>query len=187
MEQNDRRMTVIRIAVFAFVIGLTVVVLIMRREITAYVEQIPRMHGYALPAVFIISIVANSTIIIPVPGIAVTALVGAFFNPFWVAVAAGAGAAIGELSGYLAGFSGRGIIERTRWGDRLTGWMKKYGDITVLIMAFIPNPLFDMAGMTSGALKLPVYRFLIWCALGKIGKMLLFAYSGATLIRLLPQ
>ena len=37
---------------------------------------------------------------------------GAIFNPIGVAVAAGLGAAIGELSGYLAGFSGQGVVER---------------------------------------------------------------------------
>ena len=179
-------MTVIRITVLVFVIGLTILVVSLRRQITAFVDQIPQMHSFALPAIFLVSIVANSTIIIPLPGVALTALVGAFFHPFWVALAAGAGAAIGELSGYLAGFSGRGIVERSRFGDRLIGWMKKYGDVTILILAFVPNPLFDMAGMTSGALKLPVHRFLIWCTLGKIGKMLLFAYGGASLIKLLP-
>lgn len=176
-------MTYIRIAVFIFVIGLTVLVIALRGQINTYMEQISHMKGYAYPAIFLISIIANSTIIIPLPGVAITALMGLFFNPFWVAVAAGAGAAVGELSGFLAGFSGQGIIERSKWGDRLIEWMKKYGDITVLVLAFVPNPLFDMAGMTAGALKLPVYRFLIWSTIGKIGKMLLFAYGGSSLIQ----
>jgi len=37
---------------------------------------------------------------------------GSIFNPIWVGLSAGAGGAIGELSGYLAGFSGQAVIER---------------------------------------------------------------------------
>jgi uncharacterized membrane protein YdjX (TVP38/TMEM64 family) len=32
--------------------------------------------------------------------------------------------------------------------------------------------------MASGALKLPLWKFLIACAIGKILKMLMFAYAG---------
>jgi membrane protein DedA with SNARE-associated domain len=59
--------------------------------------------------------------------------------------------------------------------------MGKYGDITILLLAFIPNPLFDMAGMTAGALKMPIYRFLFWTLIGKTLKMMMFAYGGATI------
>ncbi|MCJ7626574.1 MAG: VTT domain-containing protein, partial [Anaerolineaceae bacterium] len=58
----------------------------------------------------------------------------------------------------------------------------KFGDLTILVLALIPNPLFDMAGITAGALKMPISRFLIWCCLGKILKMLVFSYGGATII-----
>jgi membrane protein YqaA with SNARE-associated domain len=184
--ESDRRLSILRVLVLIFVIGLTIFIISIRDAISIYIGQIPQMQGYAYPAIFLISIVANSTIIIPLPGIAITALMGAFFNPLWVAVAAGAGASLGELSGYLAGFSGQGVIERTKWGDRMIGWMKKYGDVTILVLAAIPNPLFDMAGMTAGALKLPVHRFLIWSCAGKIIKMGIFAYGGATLINWLP-
>jgi uncharacterized membrane protein YdjX (TVP38/TMEM64 family) len=32
--------------------------------------------------------------------------------------------------------------------------------------------------MASGALKLPLWKFLLACAIGKIFKMLMFAYAG---------
>ena len=49
-------------------------------------------------------------------------------------------------------------------------------------MAFksYPNPLFDLAGMAAGALRMPVAKFLLWAWIGKTIKMLLFAYAGAT-------
>ncbi len=121
---------------------------------------------------------------IPLPGVMFTSAMGAVFNPFWVAIAAGAGAAFGELSGYPAGFSGQGIIEKKKNYDKVLAWMKKYGDITILVLAFIPNPLFDMAGLIAGVLKMPVWKFLAYCIVGKILKMMVFAYVGEGLFSL---
>lgn len=121
---------------------------------------------------------------IPLPGVMFTSAMGAVFNPFWVAIAAGAGAAFGELSGYLAGFSGQGIIEKKKNYDKVLAWMRKYGDITILVLAFIPNPLFDMAGLIAGVLKMPVWKFLAYCIVGKILKMMVFAYVGEGLFSL---
>jgi membrane protein DedA with SNARE-associated domain len=106
---------------------------------------------------------------------------GAIFNPIGVAVAAGMGAAIGELSGYAAGFSGQGVVEKAATYQRLVEWMRKHQRLAYLaigVMAFVPNPLFDVAGMAAGALKLPVWKFLAACAAGKILKMLMFSYAG---------
>ncbi len=163
-----------QIAALVFVIGLTVTLFLLR-------DKIPDLEAYGYPGIFVLSIIANSTVILPLPGVLITSAMGVVFNPFWVAVAAGSGAALGELTGYLAGFSGRAVVENKSWHDRVVKWMKKFGDPTILVLAFIPNPAFDIAGITAGMLKLPVWRFLIWCVLGKILKMLLFAYGGATI------
>jgi uncharacterized membrane protein YdjX (TVP38/TMEM64 family) len=169
---SKRRTQLIRAAVFLLVVVITV-------GLYLYRNQLKQFESFGYPGIFFLSILANATVIIPLPGVIITSAMGAIFNPFWVAIAAGAGAAIGEMTGYLAGFSGQAVIERVDWHVKLEGWMRKYGDVTVLVLAFIPNPLFDMAGITAGALKMPWYRFLIWCALGKILKMMMFAYGGA--------
>ena len=65
--------------------------------------------------------------------------------------------------------------------------MEKYGDITILVLAFIPNPLFDLAGMVAGILKMPVWKFLIYCVIGKILKMMMFAYAGNWVMGLLDD
>ena len=109
---------------------------------------------------------------------------GAVFNPYLVALAAGTGATLGELTGYMAGFSGQGVIENRKWYDKVTSWMTKYGGITVLVLAFIPNPVFDIAGMVAGALRMPMWKYLIFSWIGKVGKMLLFALGGAELFNL---
>jgi uncharacterized membrane protein YdjX (TVP38/TMEM64 family) len=168
-----------RILVLLAILALTIYLLSIR-------DQIQGLEAYGYPGIFVLSMLANATVIIPLPGILITSAMGAVFHPFWVAIAAGCGAAIGELSGYLAGFSGRTVIQRVSKYETLIGWMKKYGDLTILLLAFFPNPAFDMAGITAGGLKVPVQRFLFWCAIGKILKMLVFAYSGAKILNLFP-
>jgi uncharacterized membrane protein YdjX (TVP38/TMEM64 family) len=172
---NDkRRLTILRILVLVGVLALIVVLFIFR-------DQVKKLENYGYIGIFLISIAANSTIIIPLPGVAFTTAMGAIFNPIGVAVAAGLGAAFGELSGYLAGFSGQGVVERVALYERLTKWMKAHQNLAylmIVIVSFIPNPIFDLAGMASGALKLPIWKFLIACAIGKVLKMLMFSYAG---------
>jgi uncharacterized membrane protein YdjX (TVP38/TMEM64 family) len=171
------RLNLLRVLILVGVIGLTVYLISIR-------DQVKQLGTYGYPGIFLVSILLNATIIIPIPGVLLTSAMGVVFNPFWVAVAAGLGAAIGELSGYLAGFSGQAVVENVKLYDRLTTWMKKYGDITILVLAFIPNPAFDVAGMIAGALKMNFLKFLFFCALGKILKMMVFAYTGASIFNM---
>jgi len=122
---------------------------------------------------------ANATVIIPAPGVAVVFAMGNIFNPFLVALAAGTGGAIGELSGYLAGFSGQAIVENTKAYNRVSPWVQKYGAWAILVLSAIPNPFFDLAGIAAGVAKIPVWKFLLFCWIGQIIKMGLFAFAGA--------
>jgi len=177
---SKRTLNIIRILILIGVIALTVVLVINR-------EQIQKLQTYGYPGIFLFSILANATILVPVPGVVFTSAMGAIFNPFWVSIAAGAGAAIGELSGYMAGFSGRAVVENSERYERVVKWMRKYGDVTILVLAFIPNPLFDLAGMVAGVLKMPVWKFLVYCVIGKILKMMMFAYAGDWVMNLIES
>ncbi len=168
---SQKTLNIIRVIILVAVIALTVILLINR-------DQIQKLQGYSYPGIFLFSILANATILIPVPGVVFTSAMGAIFNPLLVSIAAGAGAALGELSGYLAGFSGQAVVERSERYERVVRWMEKYGDVTILVLAFIPNPLFDLAGVVAGILKMPVWKFLIFSVIGKILKMMMFAYAG---------
>jgi membrane protein YqaA with SNARE-associated domain len=168
------RLTILRIVALAGVVALLVILFVFR-------DQVKKLEDYGYIGIFLISIAANATIIIPLPGVAFTTAMGAIFNPVGVAIAAGLGAALGELTGYMAGFSGQGVIERAKLYERLVNWMRVHQNLAygmIALLAFIPNPLFDVAGMASGALKLPLWKFLVACAFGKILKMLMFAYAG---------
>ncbi len=173
----ETRTTLLRIAVLVFVVGISVALYLLR-------DRVQELRGFGYTGVFLISLFSSATVILPVPGVLVTSMMGAVFNPFWVAVAAGAGAALGEVSGYLAGFSGQGVAQKAEIYVKLEAWMRRYGGLTVLVLAFIPNPLFDVAGMIAGALKMPLWKFLGFCLIGKIAKMMLFAYGGDSVMKL---
>lgn len=173
--QADWRITVLRLAALAAVVAITVLLLSLGSEAQRFAE-----YGY--PGIFLVSLLSNATVILPAPGLAVTFSMGAVFHPAGVALAAATGAAIGELSGYLAGFSGQGVLARTKVYERVEGWTRRYGAWAILGLAVIPSPLFDLAGAAAGALKMPVARFLIFCWVGKLIKMSIVAYAGAASI-----
>lgn len=146
--------------------------------------QAEKLESFGLLGIFFISILANATLFLPAPGLLVVFTMGARLHPLGVALAAASGATIGELSGYLAGFSGQAVIENASMYKRMVNWMEKNGNFTVLILAFLPNPFFDLTGMAAGALKMPIVQFVIWCWSGKFGKMLIVAFAGAGFISL---
>lgn len=97
---KEKRLTILRWLALVFVIALTII-LFLNRESIQYLER----FGYV--GIFLASLLTNASLLLPVPGVLITSAMGAVFNPLLVALAAGGGATIGEISGYLAGFSGR--------------------------------------------------------------------------------
>src|SRR5512141_1732632 len=84
-----------------------------------------RVYGYG--GVFIITLLGAATLFIPGPTMVATFVVGAMLNPAIVAIVAGLGSAIGETTGYAAGYASRAIItpqDRTStWYQRIFHWM----------------------------------------------------------------
>jgi membrane protein YqaA with SNARE-associated domain len=163
-----------RLLALILVVSISLLIFIFR-------DQADQLAPYGYPGIFIVSFLANATIILPAPGIAVVFAMGAVFPPVGVAVAAGAGATLGELVGYLAGYSGRAVIENRKYYTPLLSWMAAHrmqSYLVIFILAAIPNPLFDLAGIAAGVLRMPVFPFLLIVFLGKTLKMLLFAVLG---------
>ncbi len=169
------RLVVTRILALLFVIALSVFIFINR-------DQAVKLASYGYIGIFVLSFLAYATVFLPAPGVAVVFAFGAIYNPFILALVAGTGAALGEFVGYLAGYSGQGLAEKTKIYVRLEGWMRKNGFLTVFVLSAIPNPVFDMAGVIAGALKMPVLKFLGSCWLGETIKMLIFSFAGSAVI-----
>lgn len=158
-----------------------VVALAITGLIFAYRDRLAQFSSYGYLGLLIISIVGNATVLLPVPSLAATFIAGGVLDPPLVGLVSGMGMAIGELSGYLAGYGGSAIVEardQERY-QRLEAWMRRRGMLTVFVLSSIPNPVFDLAGIAAGMLHFPLWRFLLACFLGKALKGWLFAFAGS--------
>ena len=174
--KSKQHLTLIRVLALITVIVLSVYIFSIR-------DQAEDLAKYGLPGIFLLSILANATVFLPAPGVLFVFAMGAVFNPIGVALAAGAGAAIGELVGYLAGFGGSIVVEKVEWYETLKNWMgihPKLSYLAITLLAFVPNPFFDLAGIAAGTLRMPILHFLFFCWIGKTGKMLVFAFAGSS-------
>jgi len=169
---EKKRLALLRIISLVAVIGVSVFIFSIR-------DQVEEFAHYGYPGIFLVALLANATVLLPAPGVAVIFAMGSIFNPLTVGFVAGAGGAIGELSGYLAGFSGQAIVERADIYERIHPWVEKYGTLAILILAAVPNPFFDLAGIAAGISKIPMTQFLLACWIGQTIKMTTFAFAGA--------
>ncbi len=142
-------------------------------------EHIQQMAGVGYPGIFITAMISSATVLIPGPGLAIVFTMGSILHPLGVALAAGSGAAVGETSAYLAGISGRAVIERMDLYRRLKPQILRYGPIAIFLLGVIPNPLFDLAGIAAGALKMTFWKFLLAVWAAQVIKMLLIAFAGS--------
>ena len=153
------------------VIAITVLLFIYRDEVSELGE-----YGYL--GAFLVSLVGNATIILPMPSFLILMALGASFNPALVGLSGGLGGTIGEMTCYLLGYSGRGIVQNKRIYDMAVRWLQKWGVWVVFIFAVTPAP-FDVMGMVAGLLRFPFWKFFIATLFGKMIKYAVLAYAGA--------
>jgi uncharacterized membrane protein YdjX (TVP38/TMEM64 family) len=152
-----------------------------------------QLYDFALLAyisVFAASLLANMTIIAPVP-FAVAIMVGAAqeFNPLLVALVGATGGTLGELSGYYAGRLGKRIaIPDTIIGyQSIENWIRRHGVWAVFGLALQPVIPFDVGGLVAGATKMPLFKFLPALWAGKFPKYVILTYAGLGLLTFLPS
>jgi membrane protein YqaA with SNARE-associated domain len=155
-----------------------------------YGDLLFRFELLAYTSIFMVSFLANMTIVAPVPfAVALMDSAANEFNPVLIAFSAAAGGTLGELSGYYAGRIGKKIaIPDTFVGyKKLEGWIKKYGVLAIMVIAFQPVIPFDIGGLIAGAAKMPLVQFLPSLFLGKFPKYIILTYAGLGIINFLPK
>jgi membrane protein DedA with SNARE-associated domain len=155
-------------------------------------------YGYA--GVFLANLAGTGTLFLPVPG--VTAAGQALIisstdqlSPVGAGVAGGMGMAIGEITAYVAGMAGSLVVQGEqikapkRWQpivERVVHWidwlMDRYGMPTLFALSVIPNPVFELAGLTAGASRFQFWKFMASVTAGKVMRGLLLAYLGDKII-----
>ena len=125
--------------------------------------------------VFVITLVSNASIIIPVPifvGIMIAAAraMGEIspWGPVLIALTASTAGTLGEMTGYYAGYLGKKIIvtEATPGYEKLVAWMKRRGMLAVFLLSLQPILPFDIAGLMSGVSRIPIWKFILPCWAG---------------------
>ena len=141
--------------------------------------------GYA--GLFVAGVIASVTVILPVPMLGMVIVAAGFLNPFAVGFVAAAGISIGLWPTYFAGTAGMsavGNVERSRNAivrgvtTRVLGWFRNRPFLASFLLAAIPNPLFDWAGVMAGAAGVPFKQFLIGSFAGKMLQLTCFAMIG---------
>ncbi|MBI4301939.1 MAG: VTT domain-containing protein [Chloroflexi bacterium] len=151
---------------------LTILIYLLR-------DRVGNLQDYGYIGVFLINLIGSGAVVLPVPGLAAVFTGGLLLDPWIVALLAGTGMALGEITGYALGYGGQVVLENWKGYPRMKEWMRHRGDITLVIASLIPNPLFDAVGIVAGALRFPLWRFLVMVWVGKTLKSLVVAYLGA--------
>ncbi len=166
------------------VLLLSVLIWVYVGQWLAVPGQISMLRPYSYAAIFFLSLIASASVFIPtVPlQIGVVAL-GRMLDPIGVGLAAGIGSGIGELTGYGLGMGGKEMLKSSpkwaRWIIELqTRMVKKYAGLAIFALAAIPNPIFDVAGITAGLAGMSMWEFLAYTIAGRIVRYTALAYLG---------
>ena len=187
-----------RLALAAVFGGLVLVLSIGMLILPIWVDlSEDRFATFGYGGVFLANLASTATVFIPVPGLTAVgqALIiqqGDLRNPVFVGLLGGTGMALGEVTAYVAGTVGsevaregevkaarlvRPLVERVmRWVNWL---MARHGFMTLLVLSAIPNPAFELAGITAGVVRMRFWRFLLAVLIGKNIRGLLLAFLGA--------
>jgi membrane protein DedA with SNARE-associated domain len=153
--------------------------------------ELVRRHGFV--GIFILMLVTSMTILFPLPGWAVlVAAPGVMglsgWGILWLAAVATTGATLGETTGYLAGYWGRTVISEKHQKDygKIERLMMRHGSKGIFIVAMMPFP-FDLVGIASGALRFPLWKFLVYSWPGRLIRTILVVYLGWGIFEILAR
>jgi membrane protein DedA with SNARE-associated domain len=156
-------------------LALTIALLFVPRS------RVAQLGAYGYLGVFILTLLSSATIVLPSPALGVAALAGTTLNPWLVGLLGGVAAGLGEITGYLAGLGGSSLVQRSRLYPRVEHWVQRWGLLTIFLLAFLPGPVFDLAGIAAGTMRMPFPRFLAACLAGKVLRFIAVAWLGHAL------
>ena len=173
VERRENRVVAMLQIGTALVVSLVVIVLLIR-----YASFIEGLGEWGYAGVFLLQLINSATVVLlPVPGHAVIFAVSGTLNPLLIGLVGAIGAALGEITAYMAGRGGSSMIERSRWRKRLEAISERWRGLAIFVFAATPLP-FDIAGVWAGAIRYPVGRFLLIVFCGKLILVTAIALAG---------
>lgn len=172
---------------WSYVIGIIgiIVTVLMALAIIYFGEKVRELQHYGYLGAFLISILGGSSIIIPVPMLAVVfALGGVMPHPWMVGISAALGELIGALTIYMTGHGAGKALSNSKHGriqsayERLLGLMERRGPLTLFIVASVVNPFFYPTALAAGALRFGLKKYILIVLAGKTIKAMTVVYAG---------
>ncbi|RLC90688.1 MAG: hypothetical protein DRI37_00715 [Chloroflexi bacterium] len=164
----------LKIGIVVFLILSTLLVAINRDKL-----DVGWFRALGYPGIFLMAALGSSTVLLPIPHLAFTFTMGTVLNPWLTGLSAGAGDALGEITGYMAGYAVEDIADRSALYVKLERWMRRNGDLTIFVLSLFPVPFFDLAAMAGGIVGYPLWRFMLATWAGKTIKGIVAAWMGA--------
>ncbi len=159
-----------------FIVALLLVIAItvaLQLTYGLHPEKLIELRTQLYWGAFLISIIGNATLIFPGAVLVMLSNLGillygstGLYGPIIIGLVGGVGAAIGETTGYVAGYSGREIVARGKMYGRVEKWLRKWGAPAIFLFALMPF-VFDLIGIAAGILRFPFWKFLLLCGLGR--------------------
>ena len=162
------------------VVPLAIVAVFVVVGLVLWLTDSLEYDSVGLAGVWFFSFIGAASIFVPIPGLAavcVAASPAVGLNPLIIGLVAGSAEAIGELTGYLAGMSGRGLFQRSRFYPRFQELLIRRGGLILFFGSIVPNPFFDVMGIAAGSILYPIRKFLIYLFLSKTIKSTGVAYA----------
>jgi membrane protein YqaA with SNARE-associated domain len=137
-------------------------------------------YGYL--GIFVVAAASAATVFLPtVPLSLLVFLAASTLNPIGLGIAAGVGAAIGEMTSYYLARGGEHVLEKKykKQIHHIEKLFEKYhGSLVIFTIAAIPIIPFDVMGLFAGGVHYSARNFFLAAAAGKTVRYTAVALAG---------
>lgn len=191
MPENKRTTIETQLIIGVFVIAIIVFLFFFFSENQGFLHNLVKTYG--ILGLFFGSMLANATVLLPIPFDAVVFLVGTDpslvgLGGFWLfgllvlGLLVGFGAAIGESTAYFVGLFGIKAAEKITnskfaQAEQIRKKISSQGMAFIFLGALIPFP-FDLVGISAGVMQYSFPKFFIATFAGKSLRAFLVALAG---------
>ena len=162
------------------------VVFLVALNIAVYFAPIDygRFTSFAYLGAFVVCLLANALIVIPIPYIPIVAHIGATAaNPALVVALGALGSVLGESVAFLAGRAELGLVSEHPIYRRLHRVAQRplLAGVLLFVFAAPPNPLFDVGGIAAGAVGVPYRVFFVSVFAARMVRLAVIVWLGTLL------
>lgn len=130
-----------------------------------------RLGDLAYAGAFLVALIANAAIALPIPYLPVLARMAMELeHPWLIAALAALGSALGESVPYVIGRTQTTFVTRHPWYPRIAALIadRRRAGLILAALAAPLNPIFDIAGLVAGTIGMPFPLFFVAVLAGRL-------------------